>query len=88
MIRKPLLLAILITLILNFSAKAKEFVFTDEMGRKVKIPPAAKRIISLAPSITEILFALGLNEEIEAVTNYCDYPETASKKPRGGLEVS
>ncbi len=57
---------------------------TDEIGRKVKIPYSAKRIISLAPSITEILFALGLNEEIVGVTDFCDYPEAALNKPRIG----
>jgi len=43
-----------------------------------------KRIISLAPSNTEILFALGLDKEIIAVTRYCDYPIQAMKKPRIG----
>lgn len=45
-----------------------------------------KRIISLAPNVTEILFALGLNEKIIAVTNFCDYPEEAKRKPKiGGM---
>ncbi|NOX21343.1 MAG: cobalamin-binding protein [Nitrospirae bacterium] len=43
-----------------------------------------KRIVSLAPSITEILFALGLKEQIAGVTNFCDYPPEALKKPRVG----
>jgi len=43
-----------------------------------------KRIISMAPSNTEILFALGLDKEIVAVTRYCDYPDQAMKKPRIG----
>ena len=88
MIKKSLLLAFMMSLLLNVSTKAKENIFTDEMGRKVKIPPAAKRIISLAPSITEILFALGLNEEISAVTDFCDYPEAVLNKPRIGGFVS
>lgn len=47
-------------------------------------PP--KRIISLAPNTTEILFALGLDERIVGVTNFCDYPEEARAKPRiGGM---
>ena len=45
-------------------------------------PP--KRIISIAPSTTEILFALGLGERIVGVTNFCDYPEEAKKKPKVG----
>jgi iron complex transport system substrate-binding protein len=47
-------------------------------------PPV--RIVSLAPSITEILFALGLGDNIAGVTTFCDYPEEAKKKPKiGGM---
>ena len=47
-------------------------------------PP--KRIVSLAPSMTEILYALGLGDNIVAVTTFCDYPEEAKKKPKiGGM---
>lgn len=47
-------------------------------------PP--KRIISLAPSITEIVYALGLGDRLVGVTTYCDYPEEAKKKPKiGGM---
>lgn len=42
------------------------------------------RIISLAPNITEILFALGVGESIVGVTRFCDYPEEARKKPTVG----
>src|SRR5512137_2350375 len=84
MIRKSLLLAFAIVLLFNISAKAKERIFTDEMGRQVKIPYPAKRTVSLAPSITEILFALGLDEKVVAITNFCDYPEAVLKKPRIG----
>jgi len=84
MIKKSLPLALAITLLLHISVEGKERLLTDEMGRKVPIPYPVKRIISLAPSITEILFALGLNEEIAAVTNYCDYPKAVLNKPRIG----
>ena len=47
-------------------------------------PP--KRIISLAPNITEILYALGVEDRIVGVSSYCDYPERAKQKPKvGGL---
>ena len=42
------------------------------------------RIISLAPNITEILFAMGLGDNIVGVTSFCDYPEKAKKKPKVG----
>lgn len=45
-----------------------------------------KRIISLAPSTTEILFALGIGDQIVGVTTFCDHPEEAKKKPKiGGM---
>ena len=84
MIRKSLLFALVLSLLLHIPAEGKDRLLTDETGRKVKIPYPAKRIISLAPSITEILFALGLNEEIAAITNFCDYPEAVLSKPRIG----
>ncbi len=44
----------------------------------------AQRIVSLAPSITEILFALGLGERVVGVTAMCDYPPSARAKPKVG----
>ena len=84
MIRKSLLFALVLSLLLHIPAGGKDRLLTDETGRKVKIPYPARRIIPLAPSITEILFALGLNEEIAAITNFCDYPEAVLGKPRIG----
>ncbi len=53
-------------------------------GAETAVPP--KRIISLAPNVTEILFALGLEKDIVGVTSFCDYPEAVKKKPRiGGM---
>ncbi len=84
MIRKVLLSALLISFLINISAEAKDRLSIDETGRKVKVPYSAKRIVSLAPSITEILFALGLNQELAAITKFCDYPQAALSKPRIG----
>jgi len=50
---------------------------TDDLGRKVTIEKEPKRIVSLAPSNTEILFFLGLGDRVVGVTSYCDYPEEA-----------
>ena len=50
----------------------------DDMGRKVWVAQAPKRLISLAPSVTEILFALGLGDRVVGVTTYCDYPADAA----------
>jgi iron complex transport system substrate-binding protein len=43
-----------------------------------------QRIVSLAPNLTEILFALGLDSAVVGVTDYCDYPPAARNKPRVG----
>ena len=48
------------------------------------VPVAKPRYISLAPSTTEILFALGLDEEIVGVSSYCNYPLKAKNKERVG----
>lgn len=55
---------------------------TDDLGRKVTIEKLPQRIVSLAPSNTETLFALGLGDRIVGTTDYCDYPEEAKSKPR------
>jgi iron complex transport system substrate-binding protein len=48
------------------------------------LPTRANRIVSLAPNLTEILFALGLEKEIVRVTLYSDYPPAAVNKPKAG----
>ena len=83
MIRKSILLTSVLFL-LHIPAQGQEGLFTDEVGRKVRIPDSPKRIVSMAPSLTEILFSLGLREEIVGVTDFCDYPEAALTKQRIG----
>jgi len=56
----------------------------DDMGRTVAIEGIPERIVSLAPSITETLFALDLGNEVVGVTDHCDYPEEASDLPTVG----
>lgn len=52
---------------------------TDFKGRSIVLDKAPERIVSLTPSSTEILFALGAGDKLVGVTNYCDYPEEAKK---------
>ena len=56
----------------------------DDLGRLVAINGTPQRIISLAPSNTEILFALGLGDRVAGVTAYCDYPPQALDKEKVG----
>jgi iron complex transport system substrate-binding protein len=57
---------------------------TDDLGRLVAINGTPQRIVSLAPSNTEILFALGLGDKVVGVTDYCDYPPEALNKTKVG----
>ena len=56
----------------------------DDLGRSVNIEKIPQRIVSLAPSNTEILFALGLGEKVVGVTEHCNYPPEALDKEKVG----
>ena len=53
--------------------------FTDQMGRDVLVAHQPQRIVCLVPSITELLFDLGLGNHVVGVTRFCIHPETARK---------
>src|SRR6201999_1366728 len=54
----------------------------------IRIPQNLHRVISLAPSVTETLYALGLQDRLIADTDYCDYPPEAKHKPHVGGAVN
>lgn len=58
--------------------------YTDALGRTISLPIHPNRIISLAPSVTEVLFLLGAGERVIGVSNQCDWPEQAKSKLRIG----
>jgi iron complex transport system substrate-binding protein len=64
----------------------KEFV--DETGRAVRVPQPVQRIISLAPSLTETVYALGLQDRLVGDTDYCDFPPDAQKKTKVGGAIN
>jgi iron complex transport system substrate-binding protein len=57
---------------------------TDGYGRTVRIPVNPSRIVSLAPSLTETVYALGVEDRLVGDTDYCDYPPDAQKKTKVG----
>jgi len=56
----------------------------DALGRVVVVPSEPRRIVSMAPSVTEILFALGLGERVVGVTSYCNYPPEVPRLVKEG----
>lgn len=60
----------------------------DETGRRVAVPEHPQRIVSLAPSITETLYAMGQDGKIVGDTDYCDYPAAATRKPHVGAVLN
>ena len=67
-----------------FMANLAPRTFVDDLGRKVYLARPPARIVSLAPSVTEILFAVGVGPQIAGVTQFCDYPSEALAKPKIG----
>ncbi len=59
-------------------------IVIDDLGRTVTIVQPLKRVVSLAPNITEILYAVGADSILAGVTDYCDYPPQAKQKPHMG----
>lgn len=49
-------------------------VYTDQMGRTVKVPASPRSIVSLVPSITELLYTLQLDEQVTGITKFCVHP--------------
>jgi iron complex transport system substrate-binding protein len=68
--------------LISWPLQALEVV--DDSGIRIKLTEPAKRIISLAPHVTEQLFAIGAGEKIVGAVDYSDYPEQAKLIPRVG----
>jgi iron complex transport system substrate-binding protein len=62
-------------------------ILEDALGRSVQVPFSPRRIVSLAPDITETLFALGLDSQIVGVTRFSNFPPAAQDKPKVGTYV-
>ncbi len=76
-----ILAALLVAMYVNLSCAR---TVTDETGRLVTVRPEPQRIVSLAPGITETLYALGLDDKIVGVTTFCNWPVQARTKTRIG----
>lgn len=76
------MLLLWIALLLWGPADAAPLIVVDDAGRSVTLDGSPKRIMTLAPSHTEILFALGAEDRIVAVDRWSDFPTAAKAKPR------
>jgi len=56
----------------------------DMLGRRLTVPERPRRVVSLAPSLTETVYAVGAGDRVVGVTQYCDFPPEAASKPKVG----
>ena len=92
MLRKILILTLLVALLTACAPQATEvptevpaMTYTDSLGREITLKANPQRIISLAPSNTEILFAVGAGDQVVGRDEFSDYPpESASVETIGG----
>jgi iron complex transport system substrate-binding protein len=89
MVRKILFGLLTLTLVLAACAPAAEpastgMTFTDGLGRTVNLPSPAQKVVSMAPSNTEILFAIGAGPQVVGRDEFSDYPAEARSLPSIG----
>lgn len=77
-------LALSFALTLLCSVASAAITVTDDAGKTVTLQAPAKRILSLAPHVTELLYAAGAGDAIVGTVEYSDFPEAAKKIPRVG----
>ncbi|SDL19049.1 ABC transporter substrate-binding protein [Halarsenatibacter silvermanii] len=79
------IIAVLLPGFLGFSAEAFEpQEITDDLGEVIELTEAPERIVSLAPSLTEMLYGIGLGDKVVGVTEVCDHPEKMLAEVREG----
>lgn len=83
----PALILFIFGLLIHPPSSAVAKTVTDQFGRHVRVPDRPVRIVSMAPSITEILFALDLSDRLVGATQFSDYPAAAGKLPKVGSYV-
>ena len=66
------------------AAEAAGRAVTDGVGRRLELPDAPRRIVTLTPSLAEIVYGIGAGDAIAGVTDHTDYPAEARAKPSVG----
>jgi iron complex transport system substrate-binding protein len=81
-------LATVVMLALAAPVTEAAWSITDQTGQTLTLAAAPTRIVSLVPSATEILFAIGAEDRLVGVTDFCDFPPEARRKPSVGGMIS
>ncbi|NNL76673.1 MAG: cobalamin-binding protein [Desulfobacterales bacterium] len=76
-----------ITILLAFSLPLTAKTAEDQLGREIQLPEDPQRVVALAPSITEIIFALGQQDRLKGTTQFSNYPAEAAKLSKVGSYV-
>ena len=82
-----ILLFSLLALFMCLISRVAAGTFVDQLERQITMPDNPQRLISLAPSITEIIYALEQENRLKGVTRYSDFPAAATKLPKIGSYV-
>jgi iron complex transport system substrate-binding protein len=83
-VKRLLILTLLAGCSKPVEAPASTRDFVDARGKTVKVVYPPRRIVSIIPSTTELLFDVGAGEQVVGVTTYCDWPPEAKQKPKIG----
>jgi len=75
---------VLFVALLSSASAISARLVTDQTGRRVNLPDHPRRLVSIAPSITETLFEMGLGDRVVGDTDYCDFPPQAKALPHVG----
>jgi iron complex transport system substrate-binding protein len=78
----------LLAVALLLAAPVRAFTVVDMLGREVRLTGPPRRIVSLVPSATELIYALGGEDRLVGRTDFCDYPPAAKDKPSVGGMIS
>jgi iron complex transport system substrate-binding protein len=84
---RAIVLMITVILFIAIGTLSHAKIVTDQLGRKITVPDNPQRVVVLAPSITEIIYALGQENLLKGVTLYSDFPPAAVSLPKVGSYV-
>ena len=80
-------ITLIVVVILSICIPAAAKTVNDQLGRQIEVPNNPQRIVSLAPSITEIIFQLNQGSRLKGVTQYSNYPAQALSLPKVGSYI-